>query len=412
MLAVPFTALTVVVIINVGLGAMNTLAASGMNKIEVPEGPLLSPVAFRHPFVQTLVMMIGEASCLAAFALLYWRKPNGPSPWRGGLLFFAIPSICDWCGTTMMYAALSDLPGSVVQMMRGSCVIFVFLISVVIFRHKQYKHHYVGVLIVAIGITLVGLSAMLAPAPTNIWDSLSRNPKKTSRGVSLCVASQVMAAFLVTSEERILKKIHTPAILAIGVEGTCGVLIGGIVLAVTAASGIEHPRQAAYQIFHSGSLAATGIFLCASIAIINSTGMQITKKVSAMAKSVADLFRVMLVWVGDVALGWSMAGPSEFAFWLQPIGFAVVTVGTLIFFNSIAIPALMGPDELVEHQRLEEGALLAWQEMEGHWESGIARDDHYGICSSSLDVREINDDLLVLPNRTRVLRSDVSADQD
>eukprot|EP00397_Hematodinium_sp_SG-2012_P039378 GEMP01042986.1.p1 GENE.GEMP01042986.1~~GEMP01042986.1.p1 ORF type:complete len:296 (+),score=41.22 GEMP01042986.1:369-1256(+) len=248
MLAVPFTALTVVVIINVGLGAMNTLAASGMNKIEVPEGPLLSPVAFRHPFVQTLVMMIGEASCLAAFALLYWRKPNGPSPWRGGLLFFAIPSICDWCGTTMMYAALSDLPGSVVQMMRGSCVIFVFLISVVIFRHKQYKHHYVGVLIVAIGITLVGLSAMLAPAPTNIWDSLSRNPKKTSRGVSLCVASQVMAAFLVTSEERILKKIHTPAILAIGVEGTCGVLIGGIVLAVTAASGIEHPRQAAYQI--------------------------------------------------------------------------------------------------------------------------------------------------------------------
>eukprot|EP00397_Hematodinium_sp_SG-2012_P061549 GEMP01081715.1.p1 GENE.GEMP01081715.1~~GEMP01081715.1.p1 ORF type:complete len:195 (+),score=17.02 GEMP01081715.1:376-960(+) len=115
MLAVPFTALTVVVIINVGLGAMNTLAASGMNKIEVPEGPLLSPVAFRHPFVQTLVMMIGEASCLAAFALLYWRKPNGPSPWRGGLLFFAIPSICDWCGTTMMYAALSDLPGSVVR---------------------------------------------------------------------------------------------------------------------------------------------------------------------------------------------------------------------------------------------------------------------------------------------------------
>eukprot|EP00397_Hematodinium_sp_SG-2012_P021242 GEMP01021929.1.p1 GENE.GEMP01021929.1~~GEMP01021929.1.p1 ORF type:complete len:413 (-),score=78.06 GEMP01021929.1:1194-2432(-) len=377
--------LIVVIVLNILSGAANTLIASGMNKIAAPPGSGLPHETFAHPFVQTLVMMIGEGSCLIAFALMYWRsKPEGASPWHRRQLLFAIPCCFDWCATSMMYASMLDLPGSQVQMLRGSLVIFVFLISLVGLRNKQYAHHYLGVLLVVVGITCVGFSAMLSnddhadpcagdgtpqsncPAGFHCVDQGSgencakgangicipsgdTHVKNPMRGVIVCLSAQILCALLMTSEEKIFRKLHTPAILAIGVEGTCGVLIGIVVLTATYLLGVEQPGEAGYQIFHSGSLFATSALLCVSIALFNCSGVKITKSTSATSRSTIDGLRTLLVWAGDMSLGWAPRAYWTLAFWLQPIGFCITMLGTLIYFNTIAIPSLMGEDELVEY---------------------------------------------------------------
>jgi len=347
-------ALATAIVLNVISGAANTLVASGMNRISAPTAPGKTE-QFSHPFVQTMVMMMGEASCLVVFALLYWRATNraasDPSPWHLRQLLFVIPSSLDWCATSMLYASMLDLPGSQVQMLRGSLVIFVFLISVFVLRNKVYKHHYLGVLLVMFGVTCVGFSAMLSPEAENEVDDASERVRNPFRGVVTCLSAQIIAASLMTSEEKLFRKLQTPAILAVGVEGCCGLVIGVVALTLTGLAGIESPGKAGYQISHSGLLFTTCVLLCASIATFNCTGAKITKTTSATARSTVDGLRTMLVWVGDMTLGWASTDYRLFAFWLQPIGFTVTMIGTLIYFNIITLPSLTASDELESEER-------------------------------------------------------------
>ena len=70
-----------------------------------------TPVQFDHPYLQTLLMMIGELSCLLVFYALYkLAKEQAHIPhWKGQLLF-VLPVLCDMTATTLInYAYYLDL---------------------------------------------------------------------------------------------------------------------------------------------------------------------------------------------------------------------------------------------------------------------------------------------------------------
>lgn len=72
------------------------------------------------------------------------------------------PGCFDWFSSTMVYISYTYLPASAVQMLRGSLIVFVCLISVFVLKNKLYAHHFVGVGCVLTGIVLVALSSVLA----------------------------------------------------------------------------------------------------------------------------------------------------------------------------------------------------------------------------------------------------------
>eukprot|EP00397_Hematodinium_sp_SG-2012_P017746 GEMP01018157.1.p1 GENE.GEMP01018157.1~~GEMP01018157.1.p1 ORF type:complete len:363 (+),score=63.23 GEMP01018157.1:256-1344(+) len=349
--------LSVVIAMNIISGTSNSLIASGMNKIAVAPGFGLPPETFADPFVQSFIMMIGQGFCLILFAAMYCRSQDvkEPSPWRWGQLLFAIPCCFDWGGSSMMFAALLDIPASQVQLMRGALVVFVFLLSIFVLRNRQYAHHYVGVCLVAVGIACIGWSAILLDdqKPENDKDDI-RNP---TRGVVLCLGAQFMGAMMMTSEEKIFRKLDTPPLLAVGVEGACGVLLGVVVLTATYFSGLDHPGESAYQIFHSSSLFGTSAALCICVAMFDYSGVTITKNTSATGRATIGALRSLLIWMIDLAFSWAPLHYWTFAFWLQPIGFFVTISGTLIYFNTLAIPALMGKEELIAYHEKQNHAL-------------------------------------------------------
>jgi|LauGreDrversion4_2_1035121.scaffolds.fasta_scaffold1195569_1 drug/metabolite transporter (DMT)-like permease len=53
------------------------------------------------------------------------------------------------------------MPPSISQMMRSSIVIFAAILGVIFLKIKLYKHHYVSIVAVVIGLTLVALSTLL-----------------------------------------------------------------------------------------------------------------------------------------------------------------------------------------------------------------------------------------------------------
>ena len=99
---------------------------------------------FTHPYFQTLIMFTGELSVLGAYGIKKWwmnaqakktgdaalmmspgTKQAGEQQLKSNInpLLLAIPATCDFCGSTLMFIALTMVDASVYQMMRGIIVV-------------------------------------------------------------------------------------------------------------------------------------------------------------------------------------------------------------------------------------------------------------------------------------------------
>ena len=78
-----------------------------------------------------------------------------PSP-----LLLAIPAVCDFCASTLMFIALTMTPAAVWQMMRGFINVVTPFLSIIFLKRKQYAHHWLGVVCIVLGVSAVGAVAM------------------------------------------------------------------------------------------------------------------------------------------------------------------------------------------------------------------------------------------------------------
>ena len=78
-----------------------------------------------------------------------------PSP-----LLMAIPASCDFAGSTLMFIALTMVPASVYQMMRGAINVVTPILSIIFLKKKQYAHHWLGVFCIVVGVAEVGWIAI------------------------------------------------------------------------------------------------------------------------------------------------------------------------------------------------------------------------------------------------------------
>lgn len=75
----------------------------------------------------------------------------------------AIPALLDISGSTLMNIALTMCAASVYQMLRGVIVLIVAGMAMAFLKKRQYKHHYISLLVLFTGVFLVGLSSMIFP---------------------------------------------------------------------------------------------------------------------------------------------------------------------------------------------------------------------------------------------------------
>ena len=78
-----------------------------------------------------------------------------PSP-----LLLAIPASCDFAGSTLMFIALTMVPASVYQMMRGFINVVAPILSIIFLKKKQYLHHWVSIACIVLGVAEVGYIAI------------------------------------------------------------------------------------------------------------------------------------------------------------------------------------------------------------------------------------------------------------
>lgn len=276
-------------------GTINTIASKYQDTFEV-QG-LTPPHKFNHPAVQTLSMFLGETLCLVAFFITTRRTNTGyspigdePAPPRAKfpIWTFAIPSMCDMTGSTLMYIGLVLTYPSVYQMLRGMIVVFTGLFSWLFLKRVLHPHHFLGMGAIIVGTLLVGLSSVLHTS-----ESGAPNPLL---GDALVIIAQVVAATQMVVEEKFVGKYNVPPLQVVGNEGAWGVFVTSILLFILywipPVRKVDNSIDAALQIYHGHLLLVFLLVSIFSIAFFNYFGISVTKRLSATHRTTIDATRV------------------------------------------------------------------------------------------------------------------------
>ena len=139
---------------------------------------------------------------------------------------FWIPSICDMLSTCLSYVALNYTSASSFQMLRGSVMVFTALLSVVFLRKKLSVFHWLGIVTVVSGLTVVGVSDIVF---SKTPEGSHTNAEKIA-GDALILVGMLFTSCQVVYEERFIGKYNIPPLQAVGWEGIFGFCTLGLLL--------------------------------------------------------------------------------------------------------------------------------------------------------------------------------------
>jgi len=159
-----------VVLLMVVTGTLNTISAS-LQIARPAENKVGLDVYFKHPFVQTLFMMLGECLCMVAYLILkyfvYKKNPeklDGENPIPMNPLIMWPAALLDIIATALGYMGLSFMnnPGFF-QMLRCTPIIWCGLLSIPFLGERLKAHNWIGIAVLSAGLIIKAIPDATAP---------------------------------------------------------------------------------------------------------------------------------------------------------------------------------------------------------------------------------------------------------
>lgn len=314
---------------------------------------LMDLEGFSHPYMQTIGLFIGESMCMAIYLLRKLGDKSPPKPLirraprtkvarfvhRLGIFAFVIPAFFNVAASTLALLGLLLSAPSVYQMIRGSVIIITAAYTKLFLNRQLFRHQYVGVVLVFVGVTAVGLSGVFGAQNSAVDPVL---------GIIILICAQFFQAGNFTYEENLLDDFEIEPLLAVGVEGVTGVLVFSVLLLpvlylipcnanhICSGGRVEDTPAALEQLFSNVVLPTTFAGIIISLGIFNFAGMTTTKLTTSLARSIIDTCRTLVVWMVSLAVGWEVISPFTA---LQLFGFLLLILGTFIYNQIIVFNA-------------------------------------------------------------------------
>ncbi|XP_062556433.1 solute carrier family 35 member F6 [Armigeres subalbatus] len=348
-------------------GSINTLSTKWADyiKSESSDGQIRP---FEHPFVQACAMFMGEFLCLVTFKALYYhfRRKNDGTEDRHDLVkgnrnfspfILFVPAMCDMIATSIMYVGLNLTYASSFQMLRGSVIIFVGVLSVAFLNRNLVSREWIGILFIIMGLAVVGLSDFMSDDGND--SSYSKNNVIT--GDLLIILAQIITAVQMVYEERYVAGLDIPALQAVGWEGFFGFSVLGTLLIpmyfITVGPPFnDNPRgvledvlDALVQMKNNYHLIMAIIGTIVSIAFFNFAGISVTKEISATTRMVLDSVRTLVIWIVSLKLQW-----QQFHY-LQIFGFGALLFGMCLYNNILILQTYDRLYNLLARRRENDG---------------------------------------------------------
>lgn len=360
---------------------------------------------FEKPWAMTTIMFVAMTCCLPLAYLPFdgQRKPsgqndetlseplidgNGPdvqnmventqlseSAGLSQILMLTIPTFFDLVATILMNVGLLSVTASVYQMLRGAEMLFAAFFAVTFLKRKLNRYHFGGIGCCIIGITLVGVSSIMAGEGSASHDV---QPMKILLGMLLIVASQAVQAAQITFEDFFMADLNIPPLKIVGYEGLYGALAMALILLpiVQRLPGVdgqgvhEDSLDTWHMILNNPTIARILLLDMMALLAYNIAGMCVTGHLGAVFRTVLETTRTLFVWLVDLILfytplGMGRLGESWSVFsWIQAAGFVVLVAGTVVYGKG---------DELVVTQEVERGLAQDEGEEQGAGNEAQAR---------------------------------------
>lgn len=167
-------------------------------------------------------MFFGQFICL----ILYFIKSNLFKKNNDNILrrkhvnnlYFLLLSVLNIIANNLKIFVIAYLLPSIQQMFHGSLIIFTFIASIMYLKSKYYRHHFLSICIIIIGVTITGLNDI-----TN--DQSLGESKNIGLGIFLVILTQIIISFYYSLEEKLLKEYDLDPLKLVGIEGILGVII-------------------------------------------------------------------------------------------------------------------------------------------------------------------------------------------
>lgn len=344
---------------------------------------------FNRPWMQTMLMFIAMTLALAVYFALKCCKPkpsdqeysmldadaiNEPKKEEGGWkiwVYIMIPSLFDLFATTISGIGLLWVDASVYQMLRGSLMIFSAILSICCLGRKLKPFHYIGIATTTLAVTLVGYASVKSASA-----DANQNMSLEILGIFLIVGGQFIQASQMVAEEVLLKDFGAPALVIVGMEGFWGVLWMIVLMAIIqftpgfsdsclqnfqqqcidtklstptdcSAAQLYHEdtEESLYMIGTTMTLGILTIIYCIAILGYNVSGMNVTKQLTAIHRTILEAMRTLCIWIVQLFIFYAVKWGDHGEKWndwsyMQAGGFVLLILGSLIYNKIIRVPCI------------------------------------------------------------------------
>ena len=308
-----------------------------------------------------LEMFFGEIFALFSLALpilsnskkahsyfMYFKSEHNNSNNKSipGFLIVGLGGILDSLASCLEILAILIFPSTYYALMKNGSILFTAIFSILILKKKLYRHHWLGILIIFLGFSIITFS--------NFLNEFQRETKKVNSsiylGVFLMVLSLIFSSMQFVYQEFLLKKYALDVKRIVGNEGIFGALILTLVLIGTSLTPcmdndmcsegkpFDSPGQAITFIFNNPKVFVAGVIAVSSVMIFNISGVALTKMVSAIFRRMIDSLRTILIWI----IMW-MFGLDQIGMWnviIEIIGLSLLLIGNLVYNEIIEMNIL------------------------------------------------------------------------
>lgn len=157
----------------------------------------------------------------------------------------------------------------------------------------------------------------------------------------------------------------------------CPSSFGELCLSYNGESRLEFPGLFFSQLGGNGLLLFYVILGVFTIALFNICGVNVTKHISSLARSIVDVTRTILVWIGSIIITQTYGSDNPNFSWeltdtgailMELFGFIILVVGNLVYNKIIILPFAKPPTseamQLLDAQ--EKDQLVSMQEQQGN----------------------------------------------
>lgn len=345
---------------------------------------------FNRPWMQTMLMFLAMSLALVVhyggvclkqkndeYAMLNANSiqaapTSNSQPSFRKLLIVMVPAVFDLFATTLSGVGLLWVDASVYQMLRGSLLIFSAFLSIVFLGKKLKGYHWAGIAITICAVTMVGTASVKSSS-----GQAGSSSGLEVLGIILIICGQMVQASQIVIEEVLLGgDFAVPALVIVGMEGLWGVLwMAVIMLIIQFTPGYsdkctdefllmcsdpdnappetsdcspvalyhEDTEESLHMLASSSPLIILTIIYLFAIVMYNVSGMNVTKNLSAIHRTILEACRTLCIWLVQLfifyVIKWEGHG-EEWNDWsfLQAGGFVVLICGTLTYNKILKLP--------------------------------------------------------------------------